>query len=155
MSGKKFLFRRTQMYTIGLPHMTPDTYGTNVSMPLEVYHVLAEGIGIETFGNLLRKNRRRGRAASAKLAEGIDRIDLFNASLSEGRVKNARKIRLLVRHPLLAFLTIPTYGFFYWYLRQQYFKAGWIGLHDALNLPFFYACCAMSLLKRRKHGEIW
>lgn len=149
MSGKKFLFRRASMYTIGLPHMTPDTYGKSVAMSLEVHHLLPPGIGVATFGSLLRKNRRRGRAAAAKLAAGIDTVDLFNASLFDDRVKNARKIRLLARHALLALLVIPAYGFFYWYIVQRYFKAGRIGLHDALNLPLYYASFAANLLRRR------
>lgn len=149
MSGKKFLFRRSSMYTIGLPHMTPDTYGVSVAMPLEVHHVLTDGLALETFGSLLRKNLRRGRAAAATLAQGIDRVVLFNASLFDNRVKNARKIRLLASHPLLALLVLPAYGFLYWYFAQGYFKAGRIGLHDALNLPLYYASFAWNLLARR------
>lgn len=31
LSAKRFLFRRNKMYAICLPHMTPDSYGTNIS----------------------------------------------------------------------------------------------------------------------------
>lgn len=150
MSGKKFLFRRRRMYSIGLPHMTPETYGASAASSLEVHHLLEHGIGVDTFGSLLRKNRRRGRAAAAKLAEGAERIDLYNASLFDDRVKNARKIRLLARHPVLALLSIPTWGFFYWYVLKGYFRAGRIGLHDALNLPLYYASFALNLIRPKR-----
>ena len=149
VSGKKFLFRRSNMYTIGLPHMTPETYGRSVASSLEVRHLLPELNGRGLFQSLLQKNRRRGRAAAAILAAGIDRVDTFNARLSDDRVKNAGKIRLLTKRPLLALLVIPSYGFWYWYVMQGYWKAGRIGVHDALNLPTYYGSIAFNLLLHR------
>jgi glycosyltransferase involved in cell wall biosynthesis len=154
MSGKKFLFRRSNMYTIGLPHMTPETYGRSVATSLEVLHVLPERSGRGLFLNLLQKNRRRGRAAAARLAAGIDRVDTFNARLSDDRVKNTRKIRFLTKRPLLALLVIPSYGFWYWYVMQGYWKAGRIGVHDALNLPIYYGSLAFNLLLHRWRREV-
>jgi glycosyltransferase involved in cell wall biosynthesis len=148
MSGKKFLFRRARMYTIGLPHMTPETYGPSTGLALEVHHLLDPAAG--AFAGLLAKNRRRGRAAAAKLATGIDRIELYNANLLDDRVKNLRKIRLLARRPLLALLVIPAWGFCYWYFGQGYFKAGRIGLRDALNLPLYYAAFALNMIGHRR-----
>ena len=150
MSGKKFLFRRARMYTIGLPHMTPETYGSSAGLALEVHHVLDSRAG-GAFAGLLAKNRRRGHVAAARLAQGVDRVELYNASLFDDRVKNARKIRLLASHPLLALLFIPAWGFFYWYFVQGYFRAGRIGLRDALNLPLYYAAFALSSIRFRRN----
>lgn len=144
--GKKFLFRRQHMYTIGLPHMTPETYGVNRTTALEVHHLVQQKGRRELFRLLLQKNRRRGRAAAAKLAEGLDAIDLYNAALSDNRVKNRRKVCILARHPLLSLLVIPPWGFIYWYLVNGYFRSGWLGFHDALNLPLYYASFAYNMI---------
>ncbi|CAN5348543.1 glycosyltransferase family 2 protein [soil metagenome] len=151
VSGKRFLFRRERMYTIGLPHMTPDTYGRGAALDLAVHHVLEANT--DSFAALVEKNRRRGIAAAGKLAEGIDRIDLYNASLLDERVRNARKIRLLARHPLLALLTVPAWGFVYWYFVQGYWRAGRVGLLDAFNLPLFYAWFALGLIGLRRKSS--
>lgn len=147
--GKKFLFRRSKMYTVGLPHMTPETYGRSVPTSLEVGHLLPEQKGRSLFLVMLQKSRRRGQAAAARLATGVDRVDTFNARLSDERVKNTRKIRLLTKHPLLALLVVPIYGFWYWYLMQGYWRAGRIGVYDALTLPIYYGSLAFNLLLHR------
>jgi hypothetical protein len=84
---------------------------------------------------------------------GIDRIELYNANLLDDRVKNSRKIRLLARRPLLALIVIPAWGFLYWYFRQGFFKAGRIGLRDALNLPLYYAAFALNMIGHRRKPE--
>lgn len=152
MSSKKFLFRRSRMYTTGLPHMTPDTYGVSRGVALDVYHLLGHRFGQETFRRLLSKNRRRGRAAAERLAEGVETIRFYNASASDRRVKNVRKIRLLARHPMVALCVIPAWGFFYWYLLRGHIRAGWMGLHDSLNLPVYYAAFAVNMIRLRTRG---
>jgi glycosyltransferase involved in cell wall biosynthesis len=153
VAGKRFLFRRERMYTIGLPHMTPETYGVCRSTTLEVHHLLRYRDRSDTFRTLLEKNLRRGRAAAAKLAESANAIDLYNADLSDNRVKNARKIRMLARHPWFSLFVIPAWGFVYWYGVNGYFRAGWLGLHDALNLPLYYASFAYTLIRLRRRRK--
>lgn len=153
VSGKRFLFRRASMYTIGLPHMTPDTYGACISSSLEVHHVLLRPDPGVTFRSLVQKNLRRGRAAARRLAGGIDAIDLYNADPADGRVKNARKLRMISRHPWISLVVIPAWGFFYWYALKGYCRAGWVGLHDAMNLPIYYASFAWSIIGLRRQAR--
>jgi glycosyltransferase involved in cell wall biosynthesis len=153
MSSKRFLFRRSKMYTIGMPHLTPESYGLSSSAPFAVNHLIGHPFGIQTFRNMMRKNVRRGKAAALKLTEGIDAIEFFNGTKNDSRIKNLRKIRLLARFPVVALLVIPIWSFAYWYLAKGYFRSGWIGLHDALNLPTYYACFAYNMIVLRQSGR--
>lgn len=150
LSAKRFLFRRSKMYTVGLPHMTPDTYGMNVSRPdLGVLHILKNPNALSQLRRMFIINRRRGRAVATVLAEGTKAIGTFNADLSDTRVKNARKIRWFLEHPFLSLIFVPAYGFLQRYLVRGYFRAGMIGLHDALNLPVSQAwTCVYRILDR-------
>lgn len=153
LSGKRFLFRRSQMYTVGLPHMIPDTYGTNISRPdLSVLHVLKHPNTITQLRRMYRINRRRGRAIASVLAGGAQAISTFNADLSDKRVKNVRKIRWFAEHPVLSLIFIPAYGFLQRYFARGYFRTGMIGLHDALNLPVSQAWTCIYRIRDKFFG---
>ncbi|MEO0996921.1 MAG: glycosyltransferase [Pseudomonadota bacterium] len=156
VSGKRFLFRKDRMYTVGLPHMTPDTYGHNISRPdLAVLHVMKFSQTQGQIRRVFRQNRRRGRRIAETLAQGLGSIETFQADLNDPRVKNGRKLRLFYRHPLIGLITVPLYGFVHWYVARGYWRAGWIGLHDALNLPLCHAwTCLYRLAQRSKTGTI-
>lgn len=150
MAGKRFLFRRALMYTIGLPHMTPDTYGTCQRSSLAVHHLQSRTGRRAALRGLWHKNRRRGHAAAARLLRGKDAVDVYNATLDDPRVKNVRKLDLICRHPRVALVAVPAWGFFYWYFVNGYIRAGWSGFLDALNLPMYYAAFAWSFISQRK-----
>ena len=155
LSGKRFLFRRNKMYTIGLPHMTPDTYGTNVSRrDLKVLHVMDRPGPLHQLRRMHRVNRRRGRGTARILAGGTTAVTTFNADISDKRVKNVRKIQLMIDHPFLALVTVPTYGFLRRYFVMRYFRAGLIGLHDALNLPVSQAWTCVYRIRDQLAG-LW
>jgi len=154
LSAKRFLFRRSHMYTIGLPHMTPDSYGTNISRSdLNVWHVMKHPDAYHQLRRMHQTNRRRGRMTATILAKGPAVIHTFNADLSDKRVKNVRKIRLFVRHPFLALVTVPAYGFLQAYFVRGYFKAGLVGLHDALNIPVFHAWTCLYRIRDLLTGK--
>lgn len=137
-STKKFLFRRARMYTVGLPHMSPDTYGSGAILAYTVDHHHFETSVLAALRSIWRKNKRRGHDAASLLRHGPEKIATFNASIDDYRVKNARKIGIIRRHPVIAMLVTPTYSFLYWYFRKRYFLAGFTGVYDALNLSIYY-----------------
>jgi glycosyltransferase involved in cell wall biosynthesis len=154
VSAKRFLFRRSQMYTIGLPHMTPDSYGTNISRrDLTVWHVMKHPDAVYQLRRSHRINRRRGRMTAMILSEGPAVVSTFNADLADKRVKNIRKIQLFAHHPFLALVTVPAYGFLQAYFVRGYYRAGLIGLHDALNIPVFHAWTCLYRIRDLLMGK--
>ena len=154
LSSKQFLFRREKMYTVGLPHMVPDTYGSNISRAdLAVWHVMKHPEAIYQLRRMHYVNRRRGRMAATILAGGAAAVRTFNANLSDKRVKNVRKIHLFTQHPLLALFVVPSFGFLHRYFIRGYYKAGLTGLHDALNVPVFHAWTCLYRIRDRLAGK--
>ena len=154
VSSKRFLFRREKMYTIGLSHMTPDTFGANISRrDLKVCHVMKHKDAVRQLVRMHDINRRRGRMTATILAGGTAAVHTFNADLSDKRVKNVRKIQLFVHHPILALITVPAFGFLHRYFIRGYYKAGLIGLHDALNIPVFHAWTCLYRIRDRFTGK--
>lgn len=140
LAGKRFLFRRSKMYTIGLPHMTPDTYGRNVSRPdLSVWHVMKHTDSWSQLRRMFRVNRKRARQAADILRKGASAVETYNVDVEENRAGNVRKLRLFADHPLIALITVPLVIFLRRYFLLGYFKSGLNGLHDALNIPVYYA----------------
>ena len=153
LSGKRFLFRRSKMYSIGLPHMTPDTYGRNISrLGLEVWHVMKHVDTHHQMRRIFSINRRRARLAATILAGGAKAVTTFNADVFDNKAKNVRKIHLFVKHPVIALITVPLYRFLHRYFVMGYFKAGLIGLHDALNMPLYYAWICIYRIRDRLKG---
>jgi glycosyltransferase involved in cell wall biosynthesis len=140
LAGKRFLFRRSMMYTIGLPHMTPDTYGNNISRPdLAVLHVMKHSDGWSQLRRMFRVNRKRAKQAARILENGLGAVESFNVDFSQNRAGNVRKLRLIAAHPIVAFALVPLTVFLRRYFILGYFRAGINGLHDALNIPVYYA----------------
>jgi glycosyltransferase involved in cell wall biosynthesis len=148
LAGKRFLFRRSMMYTIGLPHMTPDTYGRNVSRPdLEVWHVMKHNHGWGQLRRMFRVNRKRARQAANVLRKGAGAVETYNADVAENRAGNVRKLRLLATHPVIALVIVPLSIFFRRYFLLGYFRTGLSGLHDALNIPVYYAWISLYRIR--------
>lgn len=152
-SGKRFLFRRSRMYTIGLPHMTPESYGRSVGRgDLAVEHVLK----FASAGRQLRRmhyvNRSRARKAAAILAGGLEAVPTWNVDLGERRAKNVRKVDWFIRRPLAGLLLIPAWGFFHRFVLRGYFRSGLWGLHDSLDIPVFQAWTCLYRIRDRFRG---
>jgi glycosyltransferase involved in cell wall biosynthesis len=155
LSGKRFLFRRSKMYTIGLPHMTPDSYERHVSRPdLEVWHLTKYASPRGQFRRMLRVNRIRARQAAQILARGIDSVGTFNVDLTGNRAGNVRKLRLFASQPLIALLVVPPTVFLRRYFLLGYFRAGITGLHDALNIPVYYAWLGLYRIRDGLKGIV-
>lgn len=148
LAGKRFLFRRSKMYTIGLPHMTPDTYGRNISRPdLAVLHVLKHADSKTQFRRMFRVNRKRAKQAAEILERGVGAVETFNVDVRENKAGNVRKLRLIAAHPGVAFVTVPLVVFLRRYFLLGYFRTGLSGLHDALNIPVYYACLCLYRIR--------
>ena len=130
--------------------MTPDTYGKNVSRPdLEVWHVMKHSDGWAQLRRMFNINRKRGRQAADILRFGPNQVETYNVEVEENRAGNVRKLRLFANYPLVALLTVPPFVFLRRYLLLRYFKSGLLGLHDALNIPVYYAWIGLYCLRDR------
>ena len=58
-----------------------------------------------------------------------------------------RKLRLLATHPVIALVLVPLSIFFRRYFLLGYFRTGLSGLHDALNIPVYYAWISLYRIR--------
>ncbi len=146
---KKVLFRKDRMYQIGLPHILGETRGTFGRSDLILEHHFIDTAGRKgKIRSDFRKNKRRAKMAAKVLAGPLDKIPTFNCSLEEKTLEQRRKLLFQRNWPLLALFIVPIYSFLYWYFFRGYWKTGWLGFQNSLNLPLYHLCLAWYLMCR-------
>jgi len=147
---KQVLFRKSKMYSIGLPHVQCETRGLLSKSELVLVHESSEfNSKYKLLKMYLNKDKKWGKVTAMMLQSKLSDVPVYNCNLNDSNLKQIQKIKLIKEFPFFAMLIVPVYSLVYGFIINQGFRQGLLGLILATHVPLhaFFTCYYLSLLK--------